>query len=63
MSENKNKIDFLAVGDIVIDEFIKLIDKNENETFGHTVIRLAEAIGYAIDKDVLFAAVRKIRGG
>jgi len=44
-------------------EFIKLIDKNENETFGHTVIRLAEAIGYAIDKDVLFAAVRKIRGG
>jgi len=26
MGENKNKIDFLGVGDIVVDEFIKLID-------------------------------------
>ena len=43
-------------------KYINLIDKNEDETFGQTAKRLAEALGCAIDRNVFFDVIRKIRG-
>ncbi len=43
MSENNNKIDFLAIGDIVVDEFIRL--KDAEELINHGTLELCVRFG------------------
>jgi ribokinase len=43
MSENKKEIDFLAIGDIVVDEFIKL--KDAEELINHGTLELCVRFG------------------
>jgi ribokinase len=43
MSENENKIDFLAIGDIVVDEFIRL--KDAEELVHHGTLELCVRFG------------------
>lgn len=48
MTENTNKIDFLAVGDIVIDAFIKLADAEELQNHGvlELCVRFGDKVPY-----------------